>query len=371
MASTCRPEYVGSVLESMCKDGEKVLDMVPVTDQETNETFKNIHCARCNNVKAFTHWEIELVCSDYVMGENDFLNPGTTTLLKLLNSTLCEHHYIPPVSTASLRSCLPTLDTCPKGTNETIANMCAYSGLYPLVYQSLSAYVYKNFYCWMCSTSPVLDDTGKLVLPYCKIQIIQINSEDQRGKLTVFSFSVLLDVTSENDLHMNTKPGKGISGMNFGVSCDTNGACTTLNCPEGYVYVEKECVLDRFIVPTVLNCFCKVENTKNIEISIKKVFAPMGYISSFENDLSFKFIFNTLFPRNFTQGMIQEAMDGYTATLISIISFPVTVTFDFSIKSLHDIASDENSVNHVSSHGNYNKFSMVQLIMTYTALMMV
>ncbi|CAH1788456.1 unnamed protein product [Owenia fusiformis] len=379
-SSNCRPEYASTVLESMCKYGKKFLDTVPVTDQETNRTYKNIHCARCNNVKAFTNWEIKLLCNAYVMDENDFLNPGTTTLLKLLTSRFCEHHYVPPVSTDSLRSCLPTLDTCPKGTNETLADMCATSGFYPLVYQSLTAYVYKNFYCWVCSTSPILDDTGKLILPNCKLGITQIQADDKSGlDLSVFSFGILWDLTSENDLLMITRPGKGINGMDFGISCDANAACTTLKCPEGYVHDEKKCVLDRLIVPTVLKCLGEVNDTENIEIGIKTVFAPMGYISAFEHNKYFYkyFKFDTIFPRNFTKGMIQKAMDGYTATFIRVTLFAVNVTFDFSIKSIptisHDAASDRNSTpkfKHTSSDGNYN-FTMVQLIMTCIALIMV
>ncbi|CAH1782337.1 unnamed protein product, partial [Owenia fusiformis] len=130
MVETCSSDYIGTVLEEQCTSRNTVLGLLPASDNQTGIQYRNIFCARCNNVKFPVLWETKHSCFREIFDETDFHSPGPNTLWRVMNSSYCSVGYIPPLkNNLQLRPCIPTIYTCPQGAEHSLAKRCANSNL--------------------------------------------------------------------------------------------------------------------------------------------------------------------------------------------------------------------------------------------------
>ena len=65
MIANCPPGNTDKELEASCSaevQAGSALEALPVTDEPTNRTFKNLFCAKCNGAQNWTYWQFKANC---------------------------------------------------------------------------------------------------------------------------------------------------------------------------------------------------------------------------------------------------------------------------------------------------------------------
>ena len=122
--------------------------LVPVSDLNTNTTYKNRYCANCNGVNASNdvlNWDTELMCN----GSLTLTDHHLYDRMKELN---CSLFFVPPAGIS--------VDECDE-PGYSIAE-CNATGLWPqydeMIEKACHAFVdpfnmtYQNYFCYVCNT---------------------------------------------------------------------------------------------------------------------------------------------------------------------------------------------------------------------------
>ncbi|CAH1794052.1 unnamed protein product, partial [Owenia fusiformis] len=311
LVSSCDLAYYDTPLEVSCKtpkDGDdEVLSLTPALDLETGVVYKNIDCARCNNVKEPKLWAIQTICEEKILTDRDVKNPGVNFIKKILTSESCSFGFIVP-NNAKVRSCMPTEYKCPSCANDTLSNLCATSGLHPVQAATGGPYpdhgiVYHNKFCWFCANPTFMN------IRSCHIKLGYRSS----AQFELFSFQILVDVSVDNKRKLNVRSSSGIHSVDFELECTTESSCMAVVCPNGYMKNEERCVLKGKLVQTNVSATTTNENmkvyTKILEDLLQDTFIPTGYV-------------------NYDQVLKDRKSDNrYTQTIMRFnISFPENVT---------------------------------------------
>ncbi|CAH1781581.1 unnamed protein product [Owenia fusiformis] len=310
MDETCASDYIGSALEEQCRSRDTVLGLLPAYDNQTETHYRNVFCARCNDVQSAVLWETKYSCVQDIFDESDFQSPGTNTLWRVMSSPFCSIEYVPPLKNhLLLRPCIPTISRCPEGTNSSLANLCAYSNLDPFSTYRQQYSAYHNWYCYMCTET----DWSR---PTCTVRLRQISLQ-RSPDLSLFSFSVIVDVRSDTEMTLRSQVGHGIGGLNVKIACKSDDrGCKALTCPKAYEQVGHTCKLISIIVPVQISCNFSMRHDRwsvyqITETYIKDIFDPIGFIlkTDFRGvGKDFRFRFNTSFPEKSTFSQISTRM---------------------------------------------------------------
>ncbi|CAH1782336.1 unnamed protein product, partial [Owenia fusiformis] len=129
--------------------------------------------------------------------------------------------------------CIPTIYTCPQGAEHSLAKRCANSNLDPFSTYKQQNYAYHSWACLICSET----DRPR---PTCTIRLRQIGRQGG-SDLSMFSFKIIVDVTSETGITLRSQAGHGIGGLNVEVACRSDDSdCKALACPKAYEKVGNE-----------------------------------------------------------------------------------------------------------------------------------
>lgn len=158
MVAKCPPSYTNKDLKERCEkqfdyfadSSEDFTDIVPVTDNATEVSFKNVYCAVCNNITEddIIKWGTNVVCTT----NPPFLVDYTENVKKALHDrTGCYLEF-------SLPDTMPT-SAAKKACNYLI-DRCNMTGLFypedPFLKKSCASYTsvykhYKNVHCYLCN----------------------------------------------------------------------------------------------------------------------------------------------------------------------------------------------------------------------------
>ncbi|CAH1780451.1 unnamed protein product, partial [Owenia fusiformis] len=264
LVSSCDLAHHGSHLEVSCKipehDDDEIMPQTPAVDPETGVVYKNIDCARCNNVKEPKLWAIETVCEKKILTDHDVKNPDMNFVKKILTSDSCFFKFLAP-NNARVRRCVPTVYKCPNCANETLSQLCATSGLHPVQAPTDDPYpvpgiVYHNKFCWYCANPTDIKRRS------CHINL----GYRDKPAFKIFSFQILVDVSVDNKRKLNVRSSSGIQSVGFELECTAKSSCIAVACPDGYMKNGERCVMKGKLVHTILSATTlALQVTKNIE----------------------------------------------------------------------------------------------------------
>ena len=152
--SKCDVTFIDRVTISACENPKTNLlqNLVPVSDENTKEAYKNKHCAMCNYVKErnILYWDLKLACSDSSFIPNTLSN----IIAQVRAQPKCNILFIPPS---------PRKKYQPAYCSE-VTSACNVTGdwdLYdPLVEAGCAAYLspfydfkgtFRNIFCYLCN----------------------------------------------------------------------------------------------------------------------------------------------------------------------------------------------------------------------------
>ena len=155
MVSRCPRKGLNKEIISSCEDEKQsdLLRRLPVFSISTNQTYKNVFCAKCNNITDFTYWRLEADCDGK---EQDlFINQTFQDVIGGAKK-YCELHY-QPVRQQHEKFCVLQVDSCDKIDSakqnpawNTAKTLCkAYS--YPTCLRS--GRHSRNAHCRLCETA--------------------------------------------------------------------------------------------------------------------------------------------------------------------------------------------------------------------------
>ncbi|CAH1798873.1 unnamed protein product [Owenia fusiformis] len=361
MDETCASDHSGTDLEEKCRNRDTLLSILPASDVEKGIQYSNVFCARCNNVKSPVLWETNYSCHRNVLDESDFQNPGPITLSKVMQSRWCSVEYISPLKNIDqqLRPCIPTIHTCPEGTDYALASRCANSNLDPYSTYKQQYHAYHNWYCLICTETDRPRSVCTLILRQISLRV---------PDMSLFSIKILVDVTSDNDITLRSQTGQGIGGLDVEVECNSDSVCKALSCPKAYVRAGNECKLVSNIVPVQIICYFFIEPNVDvfhvIETYIKQIFDPVGLIEiyhAFGND---KFTFNTSFPVSYTLSQIYKKMASNSERIKEKTTIPfiqlreINVTYDVSFMEHMSTTMNSHVTEKVTNCGSHTGSGM-------------
>ncbi|CAH1798418.1 unnamed protein product [Owenia fusiformis] len=339
MDQTCASEHFGTDLEEKCRNRNTLLSLLPASDVETGIQYSNIFCARCNNVKSPVLWQTKYRCDRDVLDKSDFQNPGPNTLTRVMNSPFCSVEYIAPSNdNLQPRPCIPTIHTCPDGTDRLLAYRCANSNLDPYSTYKQKYHAYHNWYCLICTET-------ERPLPSCTVRLSHLRSPN----LPLFSFKLMVDVTSENGIRLRSQADHGIDGLDVEVGCNSDNICKALTCPKAYVRDGNECKLVSTIVPVQITCYFYIDPEDHvfhaIKTYIKQIFDLVGLILIRHVRVYDQFIFNTSFPKNYTSPQIYKEMVSDSERMKEKVGIALTQLKDINVT--YDMSFIKHRVGHV------------------------
>ena len=210
MVSRCLRKGLNKEMISSCED-EKQLDLLrrlPVFSISTNETYKNVFCAKCNNITDFAYWRFKADCAGK---EQDlFVNKTFLDVFGRAKKYCTLHYY--PVRQQHEKFCVLQVDSCDniKFAEEnpawkTAKTLCkAYSNPIYLRFGQHS----RNAHCRLCETA-ARTNTG--------IHCIRPSSGVNRGP----DLSIIFDFLSKLYTLRNGRDGQGFFAIKTR-SCETN-----------------------------------------------------------------------------------------------------------------------------------------------------
>ncbi|CAH1781617.1 unnamed protein product [Owenia fusiformis] len=329
LKSSCDLAHHDSSLEVSCKTpkhyNDEIISQTPAVDPETGIMYKNIDCARCNNVKKPKLWAIQTICEDRILTDHDVKNPDMNFIKKILNSKSCASKFIPP-DNARVRSCVPTEYKCPSCADEGLSELCATSGLHPVQAPTdepnpVPGIVYHNKFCWFCANPTAMNHQS------CHINLGYRSS----ATLELFSFQILVDVSVDNKRSLNVRPSSGIQSVGFELECTAESSCMAVACPDGYVKNGGRCAMIGKLVQTIVRertllNYDWEEHVKILEDLLHDTFIPTGYIDydhiasptgdQYNIDLTTIMRFNVSFPENVPNHVVDRNMKNRYETFV-------------------------------------------------------
>ncbi|CAH1798423.1 unnamed protein product, partial [Owenia fusiformis] len=295
-------------------------------------------------VKSPVLWQTKYRCDRDVLDKSDFQNPGPNTLSRVMNSPFCSVEYIAPSNdNLQPRPCIPTIHTCPDGTDRLLAYRCANSNLDPYSTYKQQYHAYHNWYCFIC-TEP------ERPLHSCTVRLSQI-SQRSSPDLSLFSFKIMVDVTSDNEIRLRSQAGHGIVGLDVEVGCNSDNLCKALTCPKAYIRAGGKCKLVSTIVPVQINCYLSIELEEYtfhvIKTYIKQIFDPVGLILIRNGPDYDQFTFNASFPENYTSPQIYKKMASDSERMKEKAGIAFTQLMK-DINITYDVSFIKHKVSHVT-----------------------
>lgn len=136
-------------------DEFQLLDVTPVTSLASNQSYRNLFCAYCNNDgTSLVDWELSLTCfSNEDLPKNLFNEQSTSqeVFQRILQDRLCSVTWSQPPEIL-VESCFASkymMSDCPYYVPEFIVSLCR-DELYFIPYRGNDA-VYRNVFCYVCN----------------------------------------------------------------------------------------------------------------------------------------------------------------------------------------------------------------------------
>ncbi|CAF1361747.1 unnamed protein product [Rotaria sordida] len=167
MRTKCLSIYNGSLSDIKCQNlnnqtfQDNPLLFIPVTNTQTNITYRNYYCAYCNNEKKsnIQFWEYKANChangshSDYMTLDkeeqvNYYIHNLTRHCTKTINYPRIKGTNRPSVFIRPCKNSLPSI--CLLGTSTDLARNCSLSST-AYRYDIISNIIYRNPYCAECN----------------------------------------------------------------------------------------------------------------------------------------------------------------------------------------------------------------------------
>ena len=209
MVSRCPRKGLNKEIISSCEEEKQsdLLRRLPVFSISTNQTYKNVFCAKCNNITDFTYWRLEADCAGK---EQDlFVNKS---FLEVIDGArkFCKLLYY-PVRQQNEKFCVLQVDSCDniKFAEEnpawnTAKTLCkAYS--YPICFGF--GQHSRNAHCRLCETA---------ARTTTDINCICSARGNAPGLLIIFDFS------SKSEYALRNLGGREVVSRIKTLSCETN-----------------------------------------------------------------------------------------------------------------------------------------------------
>ena len=151
MISSCPANNLDENLESLCNTTSSSFDL-PVSNLDGNTAYKNVFCARCNNVSNHTYWTFFARCIDHYTASDILKN--RSLMLEIIKRNCLWQFKAPRDNYSNLKRCLAIEDQCPikrlVKAEPLLASLCSFY-TFPVC---LSA-GRRNPHCQICNGSDI------------------------------------------------------------------------------------------------------------------------------------------------------------------------------------------------------------------------
>ena len=197
VTETCPEALTDAALEQKCAESvaETLVDLIWVSDPNTNRIYANKWCAECHGIRKYKQWRLSTTCAEIIFIENYSEN-----IRSVLDS--CELDVIPPNRKAKESLCLsPDFSTCNetglwKVKDSLTETLCNSHSMLFVKHYLVTSKVYRNVFCFMCN----IDQQSQwgTVKDICDDSIGD-------GPRTTVSFMVILNTVEEDDTLPKTR----------------------------------------------------------------------------------------------------------------------------------------------------------------------
>ena len=156
MINSCPPHYSDAEITQLCsaQNSTDMLKMLPVMDEMTNLTYKNVFCATCNSDANFSYWLFSAECD--IMNVRKTLPTDAAKLMEFVRNN-CRWRYTPkPAQIPHLQYCLSIERECTamKLVEEfpSLSRLCYF---YALPFCDMPSL--KNPHCVVCRGGSIAD----------------------------------------------------------------------------------------------------------------------------------------------------------------------------------------------------------------------
>lgn len=207
----------GNVFKSLCEeewDGQDdAMLLTPVTSLNTNKTYKNYYCFRCNNEKdKFLFWNIQLTYDidyyedieeknyDVLLAYNATSRTWTVPVSQDLPVPVSLTFEVPEQVWSLPKRCIPNvISTCAESwKDEDVKNKCNSYMYLTSIRKKFGILIYKNPHCALCNFEDmndiVCDYISNYEDPYDIPNIIPDKDYPPKSQKPFFSFTLLLDI---------------------------------------------------------------------------------------------------------------------------------------------------------------------------------
>ena len=155
-----------------------ILNNLPVYSEQTNLTYKNIYCARCNikeiEFKKLSHFQLKPTYEFLSTHERESDSP--LFLNKILdefvvNETRNSLYFALNVTQTNLRKCINSIDKCQEKSTDEEKKLCSNYTAYR--YNSKKGIFYRNVHCGLCNGEAIQDlECGRMNRILMKLQLL-------------------------------------------------------------------------------------------------------------------------------------------------------------------------------------------------------
>ena len=204
----CRKGWTNEKIERKCHmTDETIYGFVPVTDNVTMMSYRNMYCAICNGVleRKLIFWQINITCDD------SFVPSSAEDFFEGFEKHGCVNQLFPPEEVEpTLRQCEIDRDGCSENncSNNEVKQLCEGGFTMRLSYKP-SKVIFKNPFCALCHGYAENFVTKQYT---CGRQPFSVGRD-----LGAYSFSLLMDFSDSGctKLKLDGKDG-------FSEECDMN-----------------------------------------------------------------------------------------------------------------------------------------------------